>query len=274
MKKPNCPSPAISDLQQVETDSKAVCYASLMKVKNNARQRRRKIRQLKYTCEAKIHVAVTSGGDNSGKGEQKKSIVLLDDRDGKEVREPMEISLSLTTSEDEDLSLVVQKDALFGENGNLEKLSYGSASVIGTRKEMEDEVSVEIGFMVKESGNKCDFFAVYDGHGGPQVAKACRERLHHLVAEELERHRNGDELCWEGMMEGCFGKMDKEVADDAAVRMVGSTAIVAVVAEDEVVIANCGDCRAVMGRGGETVVLSDDHKVDIFFHFYCYINCS
>ncbi|MCI98306.1 putative protein phosphatase 2C 8-like, partial [Trifolium medium] len=54
--------------------------------------------------------------------------------------------------------------------------------------------------------------------------------------------------------------MDSEVAGDAAVRTVGSTAVVAVVSPTEIVVANCGDSRAVMGRAGEAVDLSTDHK--------------
>jgi len=125
---------------------------------------------------------------------------------------------------------------------------------------MEDAVSAEIGFAAKERG-KYDFFAVYDGHGGAQVAEACRERLHRLVAEEVERSESHVEWDWQGVMEGCFRKMDSEVAGNAAVRTVGSTAVVAVIAAEELVVANCGDCRAVLGRGGEAVDLSSDHKV-------------
>jgi len=125
---------------------------------------------------------------------------------------------------------------------------------------MEDAVSVEIDFTTKE-GEKCDFFGVYDGHGGAQVAEACRERLYRIVAEEVGKD---GEFEWERVMEGCFDKMDREVAGDAAVRTVGSTAVVAVVVKEAIVVANCGDSRAVLGRGGETLDLSSDHKVHIF----------
>ena len=128
---------------------------------------------------------------------------------------------------------------------------------------MEDAVSVEIDFTTKE-GEKCDFFGVYDGHGGAQVAEACRERLYRIVAEEVEMCGEDREWDWERVMEGCFGKMDREVAGDAAVRTVGSTAVVAVVVKEAIVVANCGDSRAVLGRGGETLDLSSDHKVHIF----------
>lgn len=201
------------------------------KVKN-ARLRRLKIQRLKlnYTCEEGSKIL--NGQD--------------DNNEGKKVHESMQISLSLTT-----------KEEFKKEDSSGSILSYGWVSLIGRRKEMEDEVSVEVG---KDEG--CDFFGVYDGHGGAQVAALCKERMYRLVAEEVGRcGGGGGEVDWEGVMEGCFGKMDGEVAGNAAVRTVGSTAVVAVVGKDEVVVANCGDSRAVLGRGGQAFALSNDHKV-------------
>lgn len=43
--------------------------------------------------------------------------------------------------------------------------------------------------------------------------------------------------------------------------IVGSTAVVGLVTDDKVLIANCGDSRAVLGRGRRAYALSCDHKV-------------
>ena len=43
--------------------------------------------------------------------------------------------------------------------------------------------------------------------------------------------------------------------------IVGSTAVVAVVGQRRIVVANCGDSRAVLSRAGVAVPLSTDHKV-------------
>jgi len=67
-------------------------------------------------------------------------------------------------------------------------------------------------------------------------------------------------------------KMDKEIGvvgeghnarDDGGGNTTGSTAAVVVVGEEEIVVANCGDSRAVLCRGGVAVPLSCDHKVII-----------
>ena len=42
---------------------------------------------------------------------------------------------------------------------------------------------------------------------------------------------------------------------------VGSTAVVAIVTPDKIIVANCGDSRAVLCRNGKAVALSTDHKV-------------
>ncbi|KAK3001041.1 hypothetical protein RJ639_021367 [Escallonia herrerae] len=139
--------------------------------------------------------------------------------------------------------------------------SHGSVSVIGRRRTMEDAVTVELGFV---TGNlrKYDFYGVYDGHGGSRVAHACRDRLHWLLVKEVEGEEV--EVDWDKVLVASFGKMDEEVVVDggAVSASVGSTAVVAVVGAEVVVVANCGDSRAVLSRGGVAVALSSDHKPD------------
>ncbi|EOY25008.1 hypothetical protein QUC31_009062 [Theobroma cacao] len=145
-------------------------------------------------------------------------------------------------------------------------VSHGSISVIGRRRAMEDAVKVSVGEI-----QGYDFFAVYDGHGGAQVANACRDRMHQLVVKEVEeRTRGGKGPEWEKVMAACFAKMDEEVsgedyqggAGDVDMKTMGSTAVVVLVGRDVVVVANCGDSRAVLCRGGTAVALSSDHKPD------------
>ncbi|KAL0340983.1 UNVERIFIED_CONTAM: protein phosphatase 2C 51 [Sesamum radiatum] len=142
------------------------------------------------------------------------------------------------------------------------RTSYGKISIIGRRREMEDAVAVELGFL-KRGGKSYDFFGVYDGHGGCRVAQACGQMLHKLLAKIVEEESTGDDIDWEKVMAAGFKQMDAEVnKNGAAVATMGSTAVVAVVGENEVVVANCGDSRAVLSRGGVAVQLSDDHKPD------------
>ncbi|XP_075637345.1 putative protein phosphatase 2C 8 isoform X2 [Castanea sativa] len=149
------------------------------------------------------------------------------------------------------------------------ELFSGSISVIGRQRVMEDAVRVVHEF-VSVAGNPYDFFGVYDGHGGARVASACKERMHALLEKEVEEEEGGGAVVeWEKVMRSCFRKMDEEVRTGACgggggggakAEMVGSTAVVVVVGKEEVVVANCGDSRAVLCRGGVAVPLSRDHK--------------
>lgn len=273
--KPNPHLTPFNDLRQTMPDSGDVSQFSVTETKN-VRRKRLKIRQLKFTCQTKVHVAVTGGklenssdsDDDDGRKEIKKESsdkIQKDDH-------PVKISVSLSSSSQNDTVLSSTECLRRFDRG-----SFGVLSVIGRRREMEDAVKAELGFAVK-GGEEFDFFAVYDGHGGSHVATACSERLHEVIAEEILLEKGGVgindvKVDWEKVMEGCFSKMDEELSDVAAARTVGSTAVVALVAEGEVVVANCGDCRAVMSRAGVPLPLSTDHKVTIqFLLFFSFFN--
>ncbi|CAL4895205.1 unnamed protein product [Urochloa decumbens] len=121
------------------------------------------------------------------------------------------------------------------------------------------------------------FFGVYDGHGGVQVANYCRERIHSVLIEELckaEESVSGADLSgleskkqWEKAFVDCFSRVDAEVGGNAATTgkpvapdTVGSTAVVAVICSSHIIVANCGDSRAVLCRGKQPLALSVDHK--------------
>ncbi|XP_058772982.1 probable protein phosphatase 2C 8 [Vicia villosa] len=153
--------------------------------------------------------------------------------------------------------------------GDTATASHGFISVIGRRRVMEDAIKVIPRFMAAEK-QPCgyDFFAVYDGHGGMTVANACRDRLHLLLAEEVKE--GGDQgLDWCKAMCSCFMKMDREIGvsgggnGDVDANNVGSTAAVVVVGKEEIIVANCGDSRAILCSGGVAVALSRDHKPDL-----------
>ncbi|KAL5572426.1 hypothetical protein UlMin_022023 [Ulmus minor] len=174
---------------------------------------------------------------------------------------------------------------------------WGSTSIIGRRPEMEDAFAVEPRFLqipiqmladdnhVLNGSNhrllNAHFFGVYDGHGGCQVANYCQERLHLALVEEIEAAKAGlkcrnfgeswEEL-WKKAFSNCFEKVDAEVGrpprgsgsnlQPVAPETVGSTAVVAVICPTHIIVANCGDSRAVLCRGKAPVPLSVDHKPD------------
>ncbi|KAM0013141.1 putative protein-serine/threonine phosphatase [Helianthus debilis subsp. tardiflorus] len=159
-------------------------------------------------------------------------------------------------------------------NDVLEKESsrFGLNVVCGRRRDLEDAVSVKPSFC-KMICSDLHFYGVFDGHGCSHVARKCKDRMHEIVKEEVE---NCEE--WKDMMMKSFARMDKDVSEwsksasscsDCRCQLqtpqsdaVGSTAVVAVVAPDKIVVSNCGDSRAVLCRNGVAIPLSTDHKPD------------
>uniref|UniRef100_A0A453IEC3 protein-serine/threonine phosphatase n=1 Tax=Aegilops tauschii subsp. strangulata TaxID=200361 RepID=A0A453IEC3_AEGTS len=157
----------------------------------------------------------------------------------------------------------------------IEPAKYGVTSVCGRRRDMEDAVSIRPEFLPGHH-----FFGVFDGHGCSHVATSCGERMHEIVVEEAGGARSSgsdDADRWMGVMERSFARMDAEAVSSRSRASgaptcrcelqlpkcdhVGSTAVVAVVGPRHLVVANCGDSRAVIGRGGAAIPLSSDHKV-------------
>ncbi|THU54997.1 hypothetical protein C4D60_Mb11t01930 [Musa balbisiana] len=176
--------------------------------------------------------------------------------------------------------------AIGSTSGSVPAVAFGSISLAGRSREMEDAVSIQPDFFRAEGGPSIHFFAVFDGHGGSHVAALCKGQMHVLLAEELgraetetERDAEAEEARMKTAVGRSFARMDELALMACACgtigmppcgcersgtesEIVGSTAVVALVGGGRLVVANCGDSRAVLSRGGRAVPLSDDHKPD------------
>ncbi|KAK4368625.1 hypothetical protein RND71_012417 [Anisodus tanguticus] len=172
---------------------------------------------------------------------------------------------------------------------------WGLTTIQGKRPEMEDTAIALPRFLRIPSQMLMDaapvshalsqtltahLFGVYDGHGGSQVANYCHERLHMALAQEIdimEEDSNNASIDWKEQWSkvflNCFCRVDDEVGgfcsetdgiepDLSAIapEAVGSTAVVAVVSPTHIIVANCGDSRAVLCRAKVPMPLSVDHK--------------
>lgn len=96
------------------------------------------------------------------------------------------------------------------------------------------------------------------------MAKFCAERMHEMIAEEWDRETvDGYEWQrrWESAFSSGFERTDNEVSEAAAPEMVGSTAVVVVLSGCQIMASNCGDSRAILCRGTQTIPLTVDQKV-------------
>ncbi|KAJ8403639.1 hypothetical protein AAFF_G00349650 [Aldrovandia affinis] len=131
----------------------------------------------------------------------------------------------------------------------------GCASLIGQRKENEDR------FQVSQMTNSVLYFAVFDGHGGPQAADFCdiymEKYIKDLIAEEQDLQL---------VLTKAFLEIDKALArhlhfsGNASFLSSGTTATVALLRDGiELVVGSVGDSRALLCRKGKAFKLTVDH---------------
>jgi serine/threonine protein phosphatase PrpC len=157
-----------------------------------------------------------------------------------------------------------RKTSLDGEGNGVK---YGASSMQGWRLNMEDAEISEAKF-----GPHSSLFAVFDGHGGSEVAKFCGK----YFAGELKKNpKFANETDIEAALVETFLKMDEimltpegqsELKRDAenpgAESQAGCTANVTLIHKKMIYCANAGDSRTICYANGKCIPLSIDHKPD------------
>uniref|UniRef100_A0A668A3M7 protein-serine/threonine phosphatase n=1 Tax=Myripristis murdjan TaxID=586833 RepID=A0A668A3M7_9TELE len=125
----------------------------------------------------------------------------------------------------------------------------GCASLIGQRRENEDR------FQVSQMTDSILYFAVFDGHGGPEAADFCDKYMEKYIKDLLAGEDN-----LELVLTKAFLEVDKALAKHLHFSPNGSTATVALLRDGiELVVASVGDSRAMLCRKGKAVKLTVDH---------------
>ncbi|KAL6841065.1 hypothetical protein ACP4OV_029034 [Aristida adscensionis] len=102
-------------------------------------------------------------------------------------------------------------------------MAFGGIAIQGRLREMEDTLSLRPALCFWADGSPMHFFAVFDGHGGPNVSALCRDQMHVIVAQELatERaayiHRRQQQAAGAGSSTG--GGADEDPAAAAAMEV-------------------------------------------------------
>ncbi|XP_041012560.1 probable protein phosphatase 2C 27 [Juglans microcarpa x Juglans regia] len=139
----------------------------------------------------------------------------------------------------------------------------GSCSEIGPKPYMEDE-HICIDNLLEHLGpiEHCSspgaFYGVFDGHGGVDAAFFIRENILQFILEDSHFP-----ICVKNAIKSAFQRADHAFADaDSLDNSSGTTALTALIFGRVMLIANAGDCRAVLGKRGKAIELSKDHKPD------------
>ena len=150
--------------------------------------------------------------------------------------------------------------------------AYGANTYQGlVRNYNEDRVSIIINMNKPKNFNKkywpkTSFFGIYDGHGGAKCADFLRDSLHKLILNDENYPENVSEAIKSG-----FLKAENEFLNNYAldknnnmniVDRSGSCAIVIIIVDTKIYIANVGDSRGVLSlnNGNEYLVITEDHK--------------
>ncbi|KAI9192891.1 hypothetical protein LWI28_029012 [Acer negundo] len=102
------------------------------------------------------------------------------------------------------------------------------------------------------------FYGVFDGHGGKHAADFACQHLPRFIFEDKEFP---NEI--ERVVASAFLQTDTafaEACSSDATLASGTTALAALVLGRMLVVANAGDCRAVLCRRGKAIEMSRDHK--------------
>ncbi|GAX74792.1 hypothetical protein CEUSTIGMA_g2239.t1 [Chlamydomonas eustigma] len=157
------------------------------------------------------------------------------------------------------LGLKGSSDMSGGETREDGLVSFGYSLMKGKRPNMEDFYHAEF---KKDSrcGEVIGFFGVFDGHGGPNAAHYVKTNLFN----NLLQHAKFPSDMQAAVSESYTATDEQYMRQDAgSKREDGCTAVTLIVYQHRLIIANVGDSRAVLCRGGEAIAVSVDHKPNL-----------
>ena len=146
--------------------------------------------------------------------------------------------------------------------------AYATITSSGKRNYNEDRVSIIYnipkpqGYIENKNNNipwpNCSFFGLYDGHGGSAACDFLRDNLHKYIINDKYFPSNPQKAIANGFIyaEKMFFK------NYTGLDSSGSCAIVVIIIENRVYIANVGDSRAILSakKGTKFYPLSRDHR--------------
>jgi serine/threonine protein phosphatase PrpC len=106
------------------------------------------------------------------------------------------------------------------------------------------------------AGPGTQYYALFDGHGGREAAHHCAENLHPLIAQ---RYVPGEPL--QGAIKDAIYEMHRQVTSRWI--CAGTTAAIAIVADNQIYTANVGDSRVILIDDGRAKRMTVDHKATV-----------
>ena len=161
------------------------------------------------------------------------------------------------------------------EDGRGPRVTFGASSVQGWRNAQEDAH-----LALPQFDGNTSLWGVFDGHNGAEVAQFAAKKLPKIILN----NKNYKEGKIETALQESFMALDdllltrdsiKELItlrqsyskapitrSNAPAIASGCTAVVALIKDDMIYVANLGDSRCILSRKGKAYPLSEDHKPD------------
>jgi serine/threonine protein phosphatase PrpC len=131
-------------------------------------------------------------------------------------------------------------------------LTVGIASEQGMRAALEDAHSVFI-------GDGYGWYAVFDGHGGAEVAQFAADAMHTIASDAIIQKSLDFKRLFE-LFNQYLESKNLVYKKPTRAQEQGSTAVIALIQDGMLTVANLGDSRAVLCRRGKAVRITTDHK--------------
>nr|XP_043636982.1 probable protein phosphatase 2C 27 [Erigeron canadensis] len=178
------------------------------------------------------------------------------------VRHSISTATLLTpTDPDFDLGIVGVKSTSDGILEYMPIIRSGSCAEKGPKEYMEDE-HICIDNLLEHLDRTEDFpslgafYGVFDGHGGTDAACYVRKNILKFILEDPQFPG-----CLKKAIRSAYLKVDQAFAENSSVDISsGTTALTTFIFGRMMLVANAGDCRAVLGKRGRAIELSNDHK--------------
>jgi len=106
------------------------------------------------------------------------------------------------------------------------------------------------------------FFAVFDGHGGPVTAKRCEKHFIRHLGDATDWSKPVSPADMSKVLVTAYMNFDAWLKQrpEKEHETTGATALSALISPTHIVIANLGECRAVLVRGRKMIQMSKEHK--------------
>jgi len=138
----------------------------------------------------------------------------------------------------------------------LKNIKYGFSAKKGLRPTMEDAHKIH-------EGKNYILAAVFDGHGGSFSSNYCADHLLVVFNRLLAESKGNIDDSLPDILRQTFLELDQLLRLDyqfTSENSSGTTVVCAVITENNIFVANCGDSRCVLGTNNTTKELSFDHK--------------